>query len=172
MGAMTSSPAEGRPGGALGPLRIAPLTREQATDICTWRYPAPYDCYDMTDVDPDELLLPEVGFHALLAGDRLVGFRSFGPDGQVPGWEYDDEALDTGGALRPQLVGRGHGRDAIAAGLAFGRARFSPPAFRVTVASFNVRALRTVEALGFERVGRFHASRDGRSFEVLLRPEP
>ena len=152
-------------------LRIAPLTRAQALDICTWAYPPPYDCYDMTDADPDGLLRPGAGFHALLAGERLVGFRSFGVDGQVPGWEYDESALDTGGGLRPDLVGRGLGRDAVAAGLAFGRATLAPAAFRVTVASFNARALRTVESLSFVRVGRFDATRDGRSFEVLVRPE-
>lgn len=160
----------------IGPMEVAPLTREHAVDICTWRYPAPYDCYDMTDADPDWLLDPESGFHALLVddgsgGDRLIGFRSFGADGRVPGWEYDETALDTGGGLRPDLVGQGLGRRAIATGLAYGRARFAPAAFRVTVASFNTRALRTVESLGFERVGRFDAARDGRSFEVLVRPE-
>jgi [ribosomal protein S18]-alanine N-acetyltransferase len=157
--------------GAPPAMHVAPLTREHALDIVTWRYDAPYDCYDMTDADPEWLLQPASGFHALLAGDRLVGFRSYGVDGQVPGWDYDDRALDTGGGLRPELVGQGLGRPAIAAGLAFGRTRFTPPAFRVTVASFNTRALRTVESLGFERVGRFDATTDGRSFEVLVRPE-
>lgn len=152
-------------------MRIAPLTREHAVDVCTWRYPAPYDCYDMTGADPDQLLDPRSGFHALLDGDELVGFRSFGADGRVPGWEYDDRALDTGGGLRPRLTGRGLGRDAIATGLAFGREHFAPAAFRVTVASFNARALRVVEDLGFARVGRFDATTDGRSFEVLVRPE-
>ena len=152
-------------------MHVAPLTREHALDICTWRYASPYDCYDMTDADPDWLLEPEAGFHALLAGDQLIGFRSFGPDGQVPGWAYDDQALDTGGGLRPRLVGQGLGRGAISAGLAFGRAQFAPPAFRVTVATFNNRALRVVEALGFQKVGQFNASTDERSFEVLIRPE-
>lgn len=152
-------------------MHVAPLTREHALDICTWRYAPPYECYDMTDADPDRLLQPEAGFHALLAGDRLIGFRSFGSDGQVPGWDYDARALDTGGGLRPQLVGQGLGSHAISAGLAFGRAQFRPQAFRVTVATFNTRALRTVEGLGFHRVGRFDAATDGRRFEVLVRPE-
>ncbi|MCR6030787.1 N-acetyltransferase [Nocardioides sp. zg-579] len=152
-------------------MQVVPLTPEQALDICTWRYDPPYDCYDMTGADPDWLLQPESGFHAVTAEDRLVGFRSFGIDGQVPGWRYDDRALDTGGGLRPQLVGRGLGRQAISAGLAFGRETFAPPAFRVTVATFNVRALRVVRSLGFEPVGRFDATHDGRSFEVLVRPE-
>ncbi len=41
----------------------------------------------------------------------------------------------------------------------------------MTVATFNARALRTVEDLGFQRVGRFDAATDGSGFEVLLRPE-
>lgn len=152
-------------------MLIVPMTREHALDVCTWRYPAPYDVYDMTGAHPDQLLDPGLGFHALVGQERLIGFRSFGPDGQVPGWDYDDTALDTGGGLRPDLVGRGLGREAVATGLAFGRERFAPPAFRVSVASFNTRALRTVAALGFAPVGRFDAARDGSSFEVLVRPE-
>jgi len=152
-------------------LRIVPLTREHAEDISTWRYDPPYDVYDMVGTNPDNLLLPEIGYHAVMSRDRLIGFRSFGPDGQVPGWEYDDSALDTGGGLRPELTGRGLGRAVISAGLAFGRERFAPSAFRVTVASFNKRALRTVRSLGFERVGSFEAARDARRFEVLIRAE-
>ena len=65
----------------------------------------------------------------------LAAFRSFGPDGQVPGGTYDDSALDTGGGLQPDLVGQGLGHEAVAAGLAWGRARYAPAAFRVTVAA-------------------------------------
>lgn len=150
---------------------MAPITREHAEDIATWQYEAPYDTYNMVEADPAELLLPDVGYHAVLAGEHLIGFRSFGPDGQVPGWDYDDSALDTGGGLRPALTGVGLGRTVISVGLAYGRARFAPSAFRVTVASFNARALRTVETLGFERTGVFNARRDGREFVVLVRQE-
>ncbi len=152
-----------------GSIRLAPLTVEHAEDISTWRYGAPYDLYDMVGADPEALLQPEVGYYAVLAADRLIGFRSFGPDGQVPGWHYDDSALDTGGGLRPDLTGQGLGSSVISAGLAFGRERFAPAAFRVTVASFNTRALRTVQALGFEHVDSFNAARDGRPFDVLIK---
>ena len=152
-------------------IRIAPLTRAHAEDLATWAYEAPYDVYDMAGADPDELLDPAAGFHAVLAGDRLIGFRSFGPDGRVPGWDYDDSALDTGGGLRPSLTGQGLGRAVISAGLDYGRAQFAPRAFRVTVAGFNARARRTVESLGFELVGSFVARRDGLPFDVLVRHE-
>jgi [ribosomal protein S18]-alanine N-acetyltransferase len=102
---------------------------------------------------------------------QLIGFRSFGPDGQVPGGVYDSSALDTGGGLRPELTGKGLGRQAIATGLEFGRRRYAPPAFRVTIATFNVRAQRVVQALGFRTSGSFLGTVDGQSFEVLTRPE-
>ena len=71
------------------PLRSGspPLTRAHAEDLATGATTPPYDVYDLAGADPDELLHPALGFHAVLAGERLIGFRSFGPDGQVPGWD-------------------------------------------------------------------------------------
>jgi len=150
-------------------VRIVPMTQAFATDITSWRYPPPYDCYDMTDADPDFLVDPESGFFALTDDDALIGFRSFGADGQVPGGSYDSSALDTGGGLRPALTGQGLGRRAISTGLEFGRQRFCPAAFRITVAAFNRRALRVVEALGFSATDRFEATTDGTSYVILVR---
>jgi GNAT superfamily N-acetyltransferase len=141
-------------------IRIAAMTARYAADILSWRYPAPYDYYDVTDGDLDYYLDPANGFFAVLSDGELIGFRSFGPDGQVPGGTYDDSALDTGGGLRPELTGRGLGRTVVVAGLEFGR---------VTVASFNTRALRVVTSLGFRPVQSFPAAMDGRSFEILVR---
>jgi [ribosomal protein S18]-alanine N-acetyltransferase len=152
-------------------VRIVAMTTSYAADIVSWRYQLPYDCYDMTGVDPEFLTSEEGGFFALEDADELIGFRSFGADGQVPGGTYDSAALDTGGGLRPELTGKGLGRLAISTGLAFGRERFAPAAFRVTVASFNARALRVVEALGFSPVEEFRAGTDGRLYRILIRPE-
>jgi ribosomal-protein-alanine N-acetyltransferase len=80
-------------------------------------------------------------------------------------------ALDTGGGLRPSLTGRGLSREAIGTGLAFGRERFAPVAFRVTIATFNLRAHRVVGPLGFRPAGQFQSLADGQSYEILIRPE-
>jgi ribosomal-protein-alanine N-acetyltransferase len=160
-------------------MRIAAMTLAHAEDLVTWRYPPPYDCYDVTDVAPEFFADSASGFVALVsvgdggsAGDgELLGFRSFGADGRVPGGLYDESALDTGGGLRPSLTGQGLGREAISAGLAFGRERFAPTAFRVTVASFNARALKVVESLGFVREDQFHATADGKPYRILVRRE-
>ena len=152
-------------------MRIVAMTTQYAVAMTAWRYPPPYDCYDMTGADPDFLADPASGFFALLDRDDLIGFRSFGTDGQVPGWDYDNTALDTGGGLRPDLTGIGLGRLAIQTGLDFGRSQFRPPAFRVTIASFNQRAQRVVKALGFQKAGCFQGFADGRDYDVLVRQE-
>ena len=152
-------------------MRIAAMTPAYARDIVTWHYDPPYDCYDMTAVNPAYLAEPAAGFFALVDPDGLIGFRSFGADGQVPGGQYDASALDTGGGLRPELTGKGLGREAVEAGLEYGRRRFAPAAFRVTIASFNLRAQRVAGSLGFRPAGSFLALAGGRSYEMLVRPE-
>jgi aminoglycoside phosphotransferase (APT) family kinase protein/RimJ/RimL family protein N-acetyltransferase len=148
--------------GSNGHVRIVPLTAEHAAEIQTWRYPAPYERYAMTGplpVDDYWALVEDTG--------ELIGFRCFGPEGRVPGYAYDDTALDTGGGLRPDLTGRGRGAAAIATGLAYGWERFRNDDFRVTVAAFNTRAQRAVEALGFRPEARFRATTNGEEYVVL-----
>ena len=154
-------------------MRIAGLSPEFAAELVGWRYPAPYQCYDLAGADPGYFTDPANGFRALVDDDgALIGYRSFGPDGRVPGGAYDETALDTGGGLRPDLtgLGRGLGREAIATGLAYGRATFHPTAFRVTVASFNTRARKVVESLGFVYRETFAATTDGSRYDILVLP--
>jgi len=144
------------------------MTPEFAAAIATWRYPEPYGVYSLTGVDPAFFLDPANGYVALVdEAGSLIGYRCFGPDGRVPGYDYDDGALDTGGGLRPDLTGAGLGAEAIATGLAYGWESFANAAFRVTVASFNTRARRVVESLGFRSVARFRASTTGAEYDVL-----
>ncbi|ETK35011.1 hypothetical protein MPTA5024_16390 [Microbispora sp. ATCC PTA-5024] len=156
----------------MGVVEIVDMTDEYAADIVTWRYPAPYDCYDLVGSDAGLFTDPRNGYVALVDKGDLIGYRVFGPDGRVPGGEYDESALDTGGGLRPELTGRGLGKHAIATGLEYGAARFRPAAFRVTVAGFNIRAQRVLQGLGFVPNRTFTATTDGRSFVILTRRQP
>jgi ribosomal-protein-alanine N-acetyltransferase len=143
-------------------VQIVPMTPDHAAAIATWRYPEPYSRYSTPGFaarDDYVAVLEDAG--------ELIGFRCFGAEGRVPGYDYDDAALDTGGGLRPDLTGGGRGAEVIATGLAYGWERFRNDAFRVTVASSNVRARRAVESLGFRVTGHFRASTDGSEFDVL-----
>jgi [ribosomal protein S18]-alanine N-acetyltransferase len=70
--------------------------------------------------------------------------------------------------MRPDLTGRGLGEEFVHAGLRFARETYSPPAFRLTVASFNRRAISVYERAGFETVERFGSDTRGAEREWLL----
>lgn len=146
------------------------MTLAYATEVTQWRYPPPYDLNDMTGASPAFLASAEGGFYALTRDGELIGFRSFGPDGRVPGFDYDDSALDTGGGLRPDLTGRGLGAQAITTGLEYGQREFAPAAFRMTVGACNIRAQRVVIGLGFRLTASFLSAADGTRFQILVRP--
>jgi RimJ/RimL family protein N-acetyltransferase len=149
------------------------MTSETAAEIVGWSYPEPYTRYSLTGTDPAYFTDPANGFVALVddAGG-VVGYRSFGPDGQVPGGRYDESAVDTGGGLRPDLTGRGLGARAISLGLAYGWATVSAERLRVTVWAGNERALRVVRSLGFVEVDRFASTTTGDDFVVLVVSRP
>jgi RimJ/RimL family protein N-acetyltransferase len=132
-----------------------PMGLAAARTVLAWRYDGPYAVYN---ADPARLeaetrawAAPDSGcFAARDPTGALVGFCSFGADARVPGGDYTDAgALDVGLGLRPDLTGHGHGLAFVRAILRFGRRRFRPVRFRLTVAAFNQRALRVYERAGF-----------------------
>jgi [ribosomal protein S18]-alanine N-acetyltransferase len=156
-------------------LTFMPMDETRAREIATWSYDGPYSLYNMggDDVEADVAYFtdPANAYYAVTDEQgTLAAYRCFGEDAQVHGGDYQEDALDTGGGLRPDLTGRGLGLQVIEAGLEFGQQRFAPRAFRVTVAAFNERALRVCERAGFQRVQQFRRLDDGREFVVLLRP--
>ena len=152
-----------------------PMNEEDAREIAGWRYEAPYDFYEMTN-DPDDLagLLDSErrqDYYAILSedGEDLVGFFCFGVEAQVPGGDYaDDGAVDVGLGLRPDLTGRGLGLESFLAGLEFARRRLAPESFRLSVATFNERAIRVYERAGFWRAGVFKRQSNGEERPFLL----
>jgi RimJ/RimL family protein N-acetyltransferase len=115
-----------------------------------WHYEPPYDFYD-TDADPPQN--PER--YRIVAGD----------DGRVEAfWYFDlpeDGVVEVGIGLRPDLCGRGLGERYLQAELEYAREQWRPETFRLYVASWNERAIRLYERLGFREVGERHT----RSFE-------
>jgi RimJ/RimL family protein N-acetyltransferase len=155
-------------------ITFTPLDEPTAIEIVSWRYDPPYDIYNIEDLDAAILYAidPQNRFFAMRdATDKLVGFCSFGQDGQVPGGNYDLEALDIGMGIHPDLTGLGHGTGYVAAVLNFAREEFAMELMRVTIAAFNLRAQRVWEKNGFRPVQAFKRALDDRDFVVLLRDE-
>ena len=151
---------------------LRPMSEEDVRAIVEWRYPGPYAFYDWTS-DPDEraefLHTWRHAYYAVLDdGGELAGFFTFGADAQVPGGAYDDrDAVDVGLGLRPDLTGQGLGLEFVLAGLTFARSTLSPARFRLTVATFNRRAIRVYERAGFRPAGTFVRHTNGAEDEFL-----
>jgi len=152
---------------------LVSMIETYAEQMLSWEYPAPFQRYSMLEAVASDFTDPANGYLALVDGPgELVGFRSFGPDGQVPGGTYDDTALDTGGGLRPDLTGRGMGRTAIQVGIDYAWATLDAARLRVTVWVDNERALKVIRALGFEAVDRFTATTTQEDYLILTLPRP
>jgi ribosomal-protein-alanine N-acetyltransferase len=150
-------------------LDIRPMSQHEALVIAAWRYEPPYSFYDWTADADDlaELLGKETRegkyFSALRADDELVGWFGFSREGGC---------VDLGLGLRPDLTGRGLGLAYLEAGLVFAGQRFKPGRFRLSVATFNERAIRVYGRAGFSPLRTFdHATNGGiHRFLELTRP--
>ena len=138
---------------------INPLTQKNAKIIVGWQYDPPYDLYDMEPKHLVGLLNPDYRYHQVLdRSGELAGYCCFGEDARVPGGIYDEgepKVLDIGVGLKPQLTGQGLGKEFVSAILFYAGNTFQPPIYRVTVADFNQRSLKTFLSLGFEITEQF-----------------
>jgi RimJ/RimL family protein N-acetyltransferase len=153
---------------------ISSITPKDAQEISTWTYDPPYDLYSMSSEDIPGFLRVEYRYHVLLDEDiDLVGYCCFGEDARVPGGDYtrgEPEVLDLGIGMRPDLTGKGFGKDFVQEILAFAYQAYHPSTFRVTIAAFNLRSLRTFHGLGFKETHQFTRDLVKIKFVQLERP--
>jgi [ribosomal protein S18]-alanine N-acetyltransferase len=153
------------------------MQKKAITDIIHWKYNEPYSFYNVCK-DNSECMLTMVEF---MSGyyysvhdeeDQLVGYACFSEPATISeANQYDmysdKDTIDIGFALKPQLTGRGLGIHFVKAVIDFFKNRYSFHSFRLTVASFNKRAIRVYERLGFKDIGRFIREKDGVEYIVM-----
>jgi len=143
---------------------IRPMCRADAREIVSWHYEPPYDFYDFT-ADPEDLaalLNPEnwgVSYFSVYGMDSfLIGF-----------FEFNDrnDAVEVGLGLRPDLTGKRLGVPFVRAGLDFAAMQFRSSRFRLKVATFNERAIRVYEKLGFHPCRTFDHETNGARYRFV-----
>lgn len=148
------------------------MSQKDAESIVLWQYESTFSLYNMHASSRNEntasLLNPKNNYFVVYdTRGELIAFRCFGPEARVAGGTYHDDALDTGGGLRPDLTGKGYGLSLLLAGVELGKTLFQPKFFRVTVAAFNTRALKVCERAGFVKTEIFQRPVDRREFIIL-----
>jgi ribosomal-protein-alanine N-acetyltransferase len=146
-------------------FRFESMNETHAHAIANWHYDGVYAFYDVDqDVeDLEELLDPgswTEKYHAVVdERGELVGFFCF---------EKEDQVVIIGLGLRPDCTGQGWGQAFVEAGLEYARQTFAPASFRLGVVTFNERAIRVYEKVGFKPDGTYTAETNGGRYEFLL----
>ena len=137
------------------------MNRGKAEQISKWIYEEPYSIYSMDESDNDiKELLNGYYYSVSDMENNLIGYYCFGESAQVPVGNqfgvYDSrDIIDIGLGIKPNLCGQGLGLDFFSKGLDFARNKLSAKGFRLTVASFNERAIKVYERSGFTKVNTF-----------------
>ncbi|MFC9542274.1 GNAT family N-acetyltransferase [Lysinibacillus sp. NPDC056959] len=136
-----------------------------ATDILNWKYEEPYDVYNNELCDESLKEFLESPYYSIVNDqEELVGYFCTGTSAQVPkGHDYGvyiDECIDVGIGMKPELTGKGYGAEFFSFVLNhlqnLQQEKNCP--LRLTVATFNTRAIHLYEKLGFKKVMDFTAS--------------
>lgn len=152
------------------------LTKEEAMEINTWTYEEPYSLYSFSgEKEVIEELLDGTYYGCCDDQGDLIGYFCFGENAQVPGGRdanlYGGEDLiDIGLGMKPALTGKGMGKEFFQAGIAFATKEFNAKMFRLSVATFNTRAITLYKNIGFKQ-GTIFLSR-GREFMLMEYERP
>ncbi|MBA2173754.1 GNAT family N-acetyltransferase [Halobacillus locisalis] len=133
----------------------------EAREIVQWRYEPPYDLYNNDDKEETIYEFTNGSYVALYnEQEHLFGFYCTGASAQVPAGHkqgvYKEALLDIGLGMNPDDVGCGNGRDFCEVVLSIIIHTHGKTPIRLSVATFNARAIRVYEKLGFVRLDYFH----------------
>ncbi|HYK75229.1 MAG TPA: GNAT family N-acetyltransferase [Pseudoneobacillus sp.] len=151
---------------------IKDMNEEHAKEILTWKYESPFDFYNVDySEEAIEELLNNNYFAILNDSQTLVGFFCFGPAAQVPTGAkfgaYDEDMVDIGLGMKPELTGRGQGFEFLTYIIeSVQEYQNVKKPLRLTVASFNKRAIKLYEKFGFVKVKTFPLNET--EFETMI----
>jgi len=152
---------------------VKAMEEKEAKEVCRWNYEEVYGVYNMEGSEESMKELLNGTYYSVTNEDKeILGFFCFGQSAQVPaGNEYgvylDEDCLDIGLGMRPDLCGQGRGKTFIKEGLEFASKEFSKRNFRLTVAAFNERAIKVYENAGFKKERVFQRKNGESSFEFI-----
>ncbi|CAM4277762.1 GNAT family acetyltransferase [Streptococcus penaeicida] len=143
---------------------IMPLTQHSAEIIAKdWQYPAPYDFYDLA-ADPEdyaEIMDPELrqnSYFQVIRNGILFGFASF---------EKQGSELEIGLGMAPKWTGQSHGAAFLKAIEEYAQANYQAQTLVLNVATFNSRAIKCYENLGYQAETTFKQATNGSVYDFV-----
>jgi [ribosomal protein S18]-alanine N-acetyltransferase len=149
------------------------MTVEYAREILQWQYESPYELYN-NELNNDGLKEFMDGTYVAVVDEKnqLTGYYCTGKNALVPAGNqygaYIETMIDVGIGLKPELTGAGRGRSFftfILQNIELENNKSLP--LRLTVASFNQRAIKLYENVGFQTQIRFESN--GVPFQTMVK---
>ena len=154
-------------------FQIVKMTEEYAALVSKWKYEDEYSFYDHNENDINSYLCDEY-FACVNNCGELIGYFCFGQDARIPTVEKDPyvgDFLDIGLGLKPDLCGLGFGPAFLEKGLKYAESLFNTKSFRLSVAVFNVRAIKVYEKAGFYIDREVTNSYYGNKFVIMIKED-
>lgn len=137
------------------------MNMEEAVQVSKWKYEEPYSIYSMDESEECiNEFINEKFYSVKDEENKLLGYFCFGNSAQVPvgrkfGAYEDKKFTDIGLGINPNFCGQGMGYEFLKEGIKFAKNKLSFNNYRLTVAEFNIRAIKVYEKLGFKEVMKF-----------------
>ena len=145
----------------MGNFTIADITPEDALQVLGWKYEPPYDFYNIRSKSEamQEFLMGS--YYSVYKEDELVGVFCIGESAKVPegirAGVYKESRVDVGVGMSPVLTGQGKGMEFFESILSYLQRRFPEADMRLSVASFNKRAIKLYQNCGFTQQATFQS---------------
>lgn len=143
---------------------LMPLTQHSAEVIAhEWHYPQPYDFYDLA-ADPDdfgELLSPELrqnSYFQVIRNGILFGFACF---------DLQGSELEIGLGMAPDWTGQSYGAAFLKAIEDYAQTNYQVETLVLNVATFNSRAIKLYENLGYQAESTFKQATNGSVYDLI-----
>lgn len=148
------------------------MNTKMATAILDWNYEEPYDFYNNEQtVEAIEELLDGSYYVIINKNKEVIGFFCTGKSARVPSGNkfdvYKEDLIDMGVGMHPNLVGLGKGFEFCTYIMKFIEDSYPSKSLRLTVATFNERAIHLYKKFGFVKENEF--SNDVTKFMTMVR---
>lgn len=136
---------------------LVPMNEKYAREISNWKYTGQYNLYSFSNNEEtiEELMNGTYYVYLTMNKSEIIGYFCIGESARIPTLEeyiYDEEYLDIGLGMRPDLCGKGLGYNFLLSGLEFLGEKYNKKKFRITVLSKNIRAIKLYIKIGFEEI--------------------